>query len=162
MPCQEIIPNCIYCLGLNTCYGCDVGYYLSSNTTCSPLPPCNVGNCDLCDPHNSHVCLNCSIGYTLYTSICSVVACPTGKVYTPDNGCVCPTGSFFNGSDCKDCSDIHCLNCSDSTTCTACTDGYFLDHGNCSACQKSCLVCSSNATCTTCYDGYFVFNSSCV
>ena len=97
------------------------------NDTCTDV--CNVEGCDICDPYNPNICVQCKV-YKEWRPL------PNGKcVQWVEN----------------------CWYCGILGKCETCENGYGVDdNGNCEPCKlENCMYCDHNSSeCENCYSGY--------
>ncbi|MBQ8476847.1 hypothetical protein IJ531_07285 [bacterium] len=192
--------NCYTCSNTTgICTKCNAGYKLISNncnTACSSNEYCPAGNtgavncsskwsgCVSCNLSN---CTECSLGYYINGTGCTVCSnvsagcykCSSGTVCTgcnagyykntSTNKCVacsasqyCPKDTLGTPSACSG-NITGCSSCSGGS-CSTCSSGYYKNTSNkCTACSNvstGCNTCSSNSVCTRCNAGYYLNTST--
>ena len=154
--CVLICPsNCVTC-SETQCFQCDVGYFLSSISTCSQCS----SYCESCI--SSSECLVCTNGFTLVNSMCLLICSSNCLTCSSSSNCLtCATGYFLSGGSCYSC-PLECATCSSLSTCLTCISGYVLSSNSCIVqCPSNCLSCTSSIDCLSCTSGYFVSGGLC-
>ena len=57
--------------------------------------------------------------------------------------------------------DSNCITCDHEQGCKKCSDGYYLDGTTCKTCPTGCAKCTNAATCTQCNQGYYISGTVC-
>ncbi|KAM3130870.1 hypothetical protein pb186bvf_017059 [Paramecium bursaria] len=152
--CKQVDQQCLKCASVNnnsalTCYVCNDGYFLNTNTL--KCDQC-MKNCQSCQ--SSTVCSVCQQGYSGDTCFqCNTDNCQTCTTDQCTN-CIDGYGLIYNDESneytCELC-ERGCLQCDgQQEVCTICDEQYYLQNSVCLDYPDECLQSNSDGFCYLC------------